>query len=106
MSSLISDLDPSQPDDRLKSLLQVLTGMYRAHPNFRKSITYKKIENLLPNIADFAAVSGNGRPDIVQGQREAVAGWLAVLVDEGKLPKAVITQVRTQDTRRIMVLIM
>ncbi|AFR98636.2 hypothetical protein C343_06613 [Cryptococcus neoformans C23] len=87
-----SNFDPSQPDDRLKSLLQVLTGMYRAHPNFRKSITYKKIENLLPNIADFAAVSGNGRPDIVQGQREAVAGWLAVLVDEGKLPKAVITQ--------------
>ncbi|ADV25860.1 hypothetical protein I305_04819 [Cryptococcus gattii E566] len=87
-----SNFDPPQPDDRLKSLLQLLTGMYRAHPNFRKSITYKKVENLLPNIADFAAVSGNGRSDIVQDQREVVVDWLIILVDEGKLPKSLITQ--------------
>lgn len=80
--------------------------MYRAHPNFRKSITYKKVENLLPNIADFAAVSGNGRSDIVQDQREVVVDWLIILVDEGKLPKSLITQVRTQCTRRTMILIM
>lgn len=80
--------------------------MYRAHPNFRKDITYKKVENLLPNIADFAAVSGNGRSDIVQDQREAVVDWLTILVDEGKLPKSLITQVRTQCARPTMILIM
>ncbi|WWC88365.1 uncharacterized protein L201_003276 [Kwoniella dendrophila CBS 6074] len=83
-------------DDRLELLLKELTTIYRSSSGFRKQLNSKKVEALLPNMADFAAVSGgsNGKPDIVRGQRDAAVEFLTALVDLAKLPVALLNQVK------------
>ncbi|WVQ84943.1 hypothetical protein IAT38_007106 [Cryptococcus sp. DSM 104549] len=99
MSPLITDLEPSQSatateSTRLEDLLREMTVLYRASSAFRKTITSKKIDSMLPNVADFAAVSGGGRPEVVRGQREALANWLGALAELGKLSTSLMTQVK------------
>ncbi|WWD18748.1 hypothetical protein CI109_103202 [Kwoniella shandongensis] len=83
----------SQDDTRLEDLLKEMTAVYRASPSFRKNITAKKVEVMLPSVADFAAVSGsNAKPEVVRGARDAAAEWLLALIELGKLPPATTNQ--------------
>nr|XP_019045287.1 hypothetical protein I302_05676 [Kwoniella bestiolae CBS 10118]OCF24217.1 hypothetical protein I302_05676 [Kwoniella bestiolae CBS 10118] len=92
----INDTTSNGDDNRLEALLKELTSIYRSSSGFRKQITSKKVEALLPNIADFAAVSGgsSGKPEIVKGQRDAAAELLGALVALAKLPVALVNQIK------------
>nr|XP_019013052.1 uncharacterized protein I206_02549 [Kwoniella pini CBS 10737]OCF51833.1 hypothetical protein I206_02549 [Kwoniella pini CBS 10737] len=83
-------------DNRLELLLKEMTSIYRSSSGFRKQMTSKKVENLLPNMADFAAVSGgsSGQPEIVKAQREAAAALLSTLIELAKLPVALMNQIK------------
>lgn len=83
--SPLSSIDQSG-EDKLSSLLQRLTAAYRSSSALRKLFTARKVETMLPNIADFAAVSSSfSRPETAQKQREASAAWLSALLELGKL---------------------
>ncbi|WVF68754.1 hypothetical protein IAT40_003526 [Kwoniella sp. CBS 6097] len=90
-----SDSSPFPIDTRLEDLLKALTSIFRSSSAFRKQITSKKIEGFLPNLADFAAVSGSSsKPEVAKAQREAATNWLQALVDLAKLPISMVNQMK------------
>ena len=71
-----------------------MTAVYRASAPFRRSMTARRLEDLLPTMTDYAAVSASaGKSDFVQSQREAAAQWFQAVVDLSKLPSAIVSQV-------------
>ena len=81
-------------DARLEEFLGQLTDCYRQSQSLRRAITAKRIEALLPGVADFAAVSGsNSKPETRRVQRSAVSQWLRALIELSKASSSVITQV-------------
>ncbi|WVQ96281.1 hypothetical protein IAU59_003385 [Kwoniella sp. CBS 9459] len=82
-------------DTRLEDLLKEMTSIFRSSSAFRKQITSKKIEGLLPNLADFAAVTGSSaKPEVAKAQRRAAADWLQALIDLAKLPISMVNQMK------------
>ncbi|ORY31849.1 hypothetical protein BCR39DRAFT_525741 [Naematelia encephala] len=80
---------------RLEALLVELTATYRASHALRRVVTARRIEAMLPSVADYAAISAaSGNPDEVKPQRRAVAQWLQALIELGKLPSALLGQIR------------
>ncbi|WWC96475.1 hypothetical protein V866_003343 [Kwoniella sp. B9012] len=94
--SAVNDNPTGGDDNRLEGLLREMTSIYRSSSGFRKQFTSKKVEALLPNIADFAAVSAGstGKPEIIRGQREAAAELLTALVESAKLPVTLVNQIK------------
>lgn len=91
---IASSGDPDSSDDRLRELLTELAATYRTSQPFRRSLTSRKIEGILPTLTDFAAISGSSaREDIVGPQREAAADFLQAILDLGKLGHALNGQV-------------
>lgn len=67
--------------------------MYRTSSPFRRSISNKRVEAMLPAFADFAAVSASSnKPDVARAQRQAAIGWLAALIEKSKLPHSLVNQ--------------
>ncbi|KAL7420576.1 Beige protein-like 1 [Cryptotrichosporon argae] len=90
-----SDEDVAAEDDRLELLLDELTRIYRVSAPFRKALSSRRIETMLPTLADFAAVSAaSPHPDLVRGARRAAAEWLDALLQLGKMPSNQANQVR------------
>lgn len=57
-------------------------------------MTSRRVEIMLPAIADFAAVSGSSsKSEIVGPQRSALAQWLMALIEVGKLSSGLNGQV-------------
>ena len=82
-------------DTRLQDLLTELTAVYRASSPFRRLITGRRVEQMLPALADFAAVSASSnRPDTARPQQLAAAEWLQALIDKSKLSNALVTQIK------------
>ena len=87
-------------DNRLENLLKELTAVYLASSSFRRGISTKRVEAMLPAIADFAAMSSSiGKPEASQRQRVAAAAWLGALIEKSssRLPNSVIIQVSRFD---------
>nr|XP_018262052.1 uncharacterized protein I303_05067 [Kwoniella dejecticola CBS 10117]OBR84210.1 hypothetical protein I303_05067 [Kwoniella dejecticola CBS 10117] len=92
----IIDNNVNGDDNLLELLLKEITSIYRSSSAFRKQVPSKKVDNLLPNMADFAAVSGgtNGKPETIKAQREAAVGLLTALTELAKLPVASMNQMK------------
>lgn len=93
-----TDSTPNGPsssnDPRVERLLAQLTKTYRTSGAFRRGLTARRIEVMLPTIADFAAVSSSSdKPDNVKPQRDAALQWLSAIIEFSKLPSPLITQV-------------
>ncbi|WRT68074.1 uncharacterized protein IL334_005049 [Kwoniella shivajii] len=95
-ATLTADDTGDEDDNRLGLLLIEVASLFRTSSGFRKQINAKKIEALLPNMADFAAVSGgsNGKPEIIKAQREAAVEYLQVLIDLAELPISMVNQMK------------
>lgn len=81
-------------DDRLRELLEQLTETYRSTGAFRRSLTSRKVEGILPTMTDFATITASSARPAVRPQREAAANWLQALLDLGKLGNNLNNQVR------------
>jgi hypothetical protein len=93
----------SRDDTRLEQLLTELTAVYQASSPFRRAVTNKRIEAMLPVFAEFAAVSSSSsRLEVTGAQRQAAVGWLTALIEKSKLSHSIITQVGEQ-RRRVMI---
>jgi hypothetical protein len=83
-----------EDDKQLESLFKQLTATYKANPGFRSAMTARRVETMLPSIADFAAVSSSvEKVYSAKSAREAVTAWLAAMIDKSKLPHQLIQQV-------------
>ena len=74
--------------------MKSINDLYRESSAFRRAISTKRVEALLPYFADFAAVSGSsGKPNAI-GQRKAAADLIASIVElsKSKLPNSLIEQ--------------
>ncbi|OCF40285.1 hypothetical protein I317_05918 [Kwoniella heveanensis CBS 569] len=95
LSPINTDSAPFAIDTRLEDLLREMTSIFRSSSAFRKQVSSKRIEGLLPNLADFAAVSGSSsKPEIAKAQREAAADFLQALIDLAKLPISMVNQMK------------
>lgn len=72
-----------------------MTAVYLASSSFRRSISTKKVEEMLPSLVDFATISTSGKGSF-GSKREAAIEWLAAIISKSRtrLPNSVITQVR------------
>lgn len=72
-----------------------MTALYRDSAAFRRGISTKRAEAMLPYFADFAAVSASSGRGNALGQRRACADWLSAILElaKSKLPNALIEQV-------------
>jgi hypothetical protein len=76
----------TEEDDRLQDLLSELATTYRSSHPFRRSLTSRKIEGILPSLTDFAAISASSaRENMVRPQRDAAADFVQAILDLGKL---------------------
>ena len=88
-------LRPPDDDSRISSLFTHLANLYLLSSGFRKTVTARRVEEMLPIIADFAAVSGSpARAEIMASPRSAAAMWLQGLIQFGKFTGALAIQVR------------
>lgn len=82
------------PDDRLENLLNQLAEVYRQSSAFRRALTARRIESMIPSLVDFAAMSTSSRNlQQAENQRAAAVNWLNALIDLSKAPPTVLTQV-------------
>ncbi|KAK4689020.1 hypothetical protein P7C73_g1097, partial [Tremellales sp. Uapishka_1] len=96
LSQVNTDFEtPASMQTMLEPLLTRMTETYRASAPFRRGLTARRIEIMLPTIADYAAVSAStGSPEIVRPQREAAAQWLSALCEKSKLSGSTINQMK------------
>jgi len=90
---------PNPDDDlevsRLESLLQKMIKTYRESHAFRRCITGRKVEQMLPAFAEFAAVSAStSRPEAARSQRAAAAEFLQAVVAQSKISNNLSTQTK------------
>lgn len=58
-------------------------------------MTGRKVEQMLPALADFAAVSSSSaRPEVARRQRLLAAEWLQLIVDQSKISHTLLTQTK------------
>ena len=82
-------------NDRLESLLKCLTETYTASAPFRRCITGRKVEQMIPPLAEFAATSASSsRPGVARAQRRAALDWLEVVVHKAKISSALVNQMK------------
>lgn len=83
-------------DTRLEDLFRGATGLYKDSSAFRRAISTKRVESMLPYLADFATVSASSSKPGTRQKRTAASNWLSVVLDKSKsrLPNSVIEQVR------------
>ncbi|EIW67561.1 hypothetical protein TREMEDRAFT_33244 [Tremella mesenterica DSM 1558] len=91
MSPIITT-DTRPESSSLFDLLTELTTIYRTSHPFRRNLTGRRVETMLPSLAEFAAVSASGPSQIVSPQRAAARAWLLALIEMSKLPRSLITQ--------------
>ena len=72
------------------------TKLYLDSSAFRRAISTKRVESMLPALADFAAVSATSTKPGTREKRAAAIDWISALVSKAKsrLPNAVVEQVR------------
>jgi hypothetical protein len=89
----------SPDDNRLESLLDASTKLYGQSSAFRRAISTKRVESMLPALAEFAAMSAASSRPGTREKRAAAAEWISSLVGKAKsrLPNAVIDQVGVSD---------
>jgi hypothetical protein len=87
-------------DDRLDNLMNKLAEVYRQSSAFRRAINARRIETMIPNLVDFAALASSGmasiRPDRAESQKAAAVNWISALVELSKAPATILTQVSEQ----------
>lgn len=82
-------------ETKLQDLLKELTRLYRSSTAFRRTFTGRRVEQMLPSIVDFAAVSSSSsRPEVTKSTRGALADWLLALVDKSKLSHSQVNQLK------------
>lgn len=82
-------------DDRLEQLLLKQAEVYRQSSPFRRAITVRRIEAILPTMVDFAAMSvTSAQPERAENQRVAAVRFLTALIELSKAPSTVITQLK------------
>lgn len=80
---------------RLETLLTELDSTYRSNHAFRRCFTGRKVEQLVPALTDFAAVSAlSVRPETAKRERMAAASWLQAIIDQAKVSNTLQTQLR------------
>ncbi|WOO83333.1 Beige 1 [Vanrija pseudolonga] len=84
-----------EDDNRLEKLLYNLAAVYRTSKPFRKALSMRRIEAMLPSFVDFAAMSASSsRSQRAENQRVAAACWLSELISLSKAPPNVMTQMK------------
>ena len=82
-------------DTRLESLLNELAKLYRSNSLFRKAFTNPRVEQMLPNFVDFAAVSlTTSNPENAALQRKSASVFLAAMIDKNKLSHSLVNQMK------------
>lgn len=81
-------------DDRLENLLTKVTVTYRSSAGFRKALSSKRLDSLLPNVVDFATVSASSEGSGAERQRQAITNFLEALIELSKAPSTVINQMQ------------
>ncbi|KAL1405839.1 Beige protein-like 1 [Vanrija albida] len=95
LSNEATDTLDISDDDRLEKLLYHLAAVYRNSKPFRKGLSVRRIESMLPSFVDFAAMSASPeRSERAENQRVAAASWLSELIASSKAPANVITQMK------------
>lgn len=91
-TELKDDIDSGS---RVENLLKELDSNYRSNQAFRRCFTGRKVEQLVPALTDFAAVSASSnRPEKAMQQRLATASWLQAIVGEAKVSNTLQTQLK------------
>ena len=82
-------------DTRLEDLFRDITALYRTNSLFRRAFTSRRVEQMLPAIVDFAAMTTtSSTPDRATAQRAAAAMWLQAIVDKHKISHSLINQIK------------
>lgn len=80
---------------RLESLLRKMTSTYLESQAFKRCMTGRKVEQMLPALTDFAAVSASSsRTELAKAQRSAASEWLQALQTHAKISSTLITQIK------------
>ncbi|ORX37124.1 hypothetical protein BD324DRAFT_427167 [Kockovaella imperatae] len=86
---------PPSEDTRLEDLLRSLTALYRSNSLFRRTFTNRRVEQMLPALVDFAAMSSSSpHPERTNAQRSAAAEWLQAIIDKHKISHSLISQIK------------
>lgn len=99
VSALANTTDPTQTaeladgNDTLEQLLNTLAELYTRSSAFRRAISVRRIESMLPSMVDFAAVASSSAKEGAEAQRVAAIRWLTALLNLSKAPTTLTTQV-------------
>ena len=78
----------------LTSLLDEFLSNYKSSLSFRRNMTSRRVEVLLPAFAEFATLSGpSSKVEATSLQRESAANLLTALSADPKLPPNLVSQV-------------
>lgn len=87
---------PASATSGLTTLLEEVIANYKSSLPFRRNMTSRRIEVLLPAFAEFATLSGpSSKVEVTASQRAVSAELLSTLSADPKLPPNLVSQVST-----------